>query len=162
MVDRLDTGYSTANFTPATSPSQVAPTSTVSVDTGNNAAGPATVSMPLGLISQSLKNATAITAHAGGGQAAAFQLDYGLSNVTVVATAADSVKLPPAVAGAWCFLRNADGADSMTVFGFGTDTIDSVASATGNAQAAGKGKLYYAVVGTGDGVAGNWVTLLGA
>lgn len=133
------------------------------VDTENTGGvAPQSLALPLGLVSMFNKVAAAVTAHAGGGQASAYQLDYGFSNVTVVATAADSVKLPPCVAGSWCFLRNADGADSMTVFGYGTDTIDSVASATGNAQAAGKGKLYFGVVGTGDGVAGNWVTLLGA
>ena len=102
------------------------------------------------------------TAFAGGGQASATQLGYGINTVTVVATAADSVKLPPAVKGAWCFVKNADAADSTTVFGYGTDTIDGVASATGNAQAAGKGKLYFATSGVGDGAAGTWVSLLGA
>ncbi len=104
----------------------------------------------------------AYTAHAGGGQASATQLGMGLNVVTVVATAADSVKLPPAFAGALVAVVNADSTDSMTVFGYGTDTIDAVASATGNAQAAGKGKLYFGTSGNGDGVAGTWVTLLGA
>lgn len=104
----------------------------------------------------------AVTAFAGGGQASATQLTYGVNVVTVVATAADSVKLPPCFPGATVFIKNADGADSVTVFGFGTDTIDSVASATGNAQAAGKGKLYYGATGDAAGTAGNWVSLLGA
>lgn len=104
----------------------------------------------------------AITARAGGGQANATQLGYGINVVTVVATATDSVKLPAAYPGALCFVRNADAADSTTVFGFGTDTIDGIASATGNAQAAGKGKLYLATTGDGAGTAGTWVTLLGA
>lgn len=107
-------------------------------------------------------SSAAVTAFAGGGQTSATQLGYGSSVVTVVATAADSVKLPASVAGAWVFIRNADSADSVTVFGFGTDTIDAVASATGNAQAAGKGKLYFCTSGDGTGVAGTWVTLLGA
>lgn len=137
----------------------------VPVDTyKTSGAYPQQVGMPVGLLSGFLNlgtGAAAVTAHVGGGQALATQLDYGITNVTVVATAADSVKLPPAVAGAFCFVKNTDS-DSVTVFGYGTDTIDSVASATGNAQAGGKGKLYFAVVGVGDGVAGNWVSLLGA
>jgi hypothetical protein len=104
----------------------------------------------------------ALTARAGGGQTNATQAGYGSNTVTVVATAADSIKLPAAYPGALVYLRNADAADSMTVFGFGTDTIDGVASATGNAQAAGKGKLYFGVTGDGLGTAGTWVTLLGA
>lgn len=104
-----------------------------------------------------------LTALAGGAKAGATQLGYGINTVTVVATAADSALLPYAFPGAMCFVKNADGADSMTVFGKGTDTIDGVATATGNAQAAGKGKLYYGTGGAGDGTdAGTWVTLLGA
>lgn len=104
-----------------------------------------------------------LTALAGGAKAGATQLGYGINTVTVVATAADSVLLPYAFPGAMCFVKNADAADSMTVFGKGTDTIDAVATATGNAQAAGKGKLYYGTAGSGDGTdAGAWVTLLGA
>lgn len=161
-VANQDQGFLTANFTPITSPTQIQPTSTVSVDTG--AAGgssPATVSVPLGLLNQANLTAPAVTAHAGGGQTAATLVGYGVTNVTVCATAANSIKLPPSVVGAWCFLRNVT-ATSMTVYGSGTDTVDSVATATGVAQAGTKGKLYFAVVGTGDGVAGNWVTLLGA
>lgn len=155
-------GYYTANLTIATG-GTFGPTALVAADLQvPNGSSPQTLAIPLGLLSQANNNATGITAHAGGGQTAAYQLDYGISNVTVVATAADSVKLPPCIAGAWCFVKNSDASDSMTVFGYGTDTIDSVASATGNAQAAGKGKLYFGVVGTGTGVAGNWVSLLGA
>lgn len=155
-------GYFTNGLTVATALT-VGPTSLVPCDTQNaNGSSPQSLAVPLGLIGQYVQTATGITAKAGGGQATATQLDYGVSNVTVVVTAADSVKLPPAIVGSWCFVKNSDSTDSMTVFGSGTDTIDSVASATGNAQAAGKGKLYFAVVGTGNGVAGNWVSLLGA
>lgn len=126
-------------------------------------ASPQYASIPIELIGSFIGTGViGATAFAGGGQASATQLAYGINTVTVVATAADSVKLPAAVKGAWCFVKNADAADSMTVFGFGTDTIDAVASATGNAQAAGKGKLYFATSGVGDGAAGTWVSLLGA
>lgn len=161
-VQNQDKGYSTANFNTATA-LLVASTSLVSVDTGNNGgAAAATVALPLGLISQANKTATGITAHAGGTKAAAFQLDYGVSNVSVVGTNADSVLLPPALAGTWCFIKNSDSAQSVTVYGGGTSTIDGVASATGNAQAAGLGKLFFCVSGTGDDVAGEWMSLIGA
>lgn len=162
MVDRPNTGFLTSNFTPVTQPSQILPSSTVSVDTGVSAANPATVSVPLGLIGQAQNVAgAAVVAFAGGGKASATQLGYGFNRLGTVATAADSVLLPYAIAGAWVFIRN-DGAASATVFGRGTDTIDAVATGTGNAQANAKGKLYYAISGVGDGAAGTWVTLLGA
>jgi hypothetical protein len=154
-------GVNTTGLQVAT-PATMAPTMMEQVDTLNpGGSAPQLLAVPLGIISQANRVAAAVTAFAGGGQTSATQLDYGLSNVTVVATGNDSVKLPPCVAGAWCFLRNVT-ATSMTVYGYGTDTIDSVASATGNAQAGTKGKLYFGVVGTGTGVAGNWVSLLGA
>lgn len=86
----------------------------------------------------------AATAHAGGGQANATQLSAGITSVATVATAADSVKLPPGEAGLVCILRNS-AANSMQVFGNGTDTIDAVATATGVAQAAGIDALYYCI-----------------
>lgn len=103
-----------------------------------------------------------LTALAGGGKAGATQLGYGINTLTTVATAANSCLMPYAFPGAMVFVRNG-GAQSSTLFGKGTDTIDGVATGTGNAQAAAKGKLYYGVAGTGDGSdAGAWVTLLGA
>lgn len=161
MVDRLDTGFQTANFTPITSPSQVASTSTVSVDTGNNAAGPATVSVPLGFIGQSQSAAAALTAHAGGTKAAALLIGYGFSNLSVVATAADSILLPPAVAGAWCAVSN-NGAASAQVFGGGTSTIRSVATGTGVALANAKTALFFCTKGVGDDLLGEWQYILTA
>lgn len=156
-------GYYTNNLTIATM-AQLGESQLVPVDTqAPNGSAPQTLAVPIGLLgAQTNVGGIAVTARAGGGQTLATQLDYGISVVTVVATAADSVKLPPAVAGSWCFVRNADAADSMTVFGGGTSTIDGVASATGNAQAAGKGKLYFCTSGSGSDVAGTWVSLLGA
>lgn len=155
-------GFWTPGYTPPLTGVSLSSASRIPVDTGlprgqnpqSGAMIPGTQALPSGQ--------EAITAHAGGGQASATQMGYGVNVVTVVATAADSVKLPPAFPGAFVFVRNADAADSVTVFGFGTDTIDGVASATGNAQAAGKGKLYYGVTGDALGTAGTWVTLLGA
>jgi len=86
-----------------------------------------------------------ITAHAGGTQAAAYQLTKSVSRVTVVATAADSVRLKTMVAGEICVVINSDSTDSMQVFGAGTATINGVATGTGVAQAAGVTAIYIAV-----------------
>lgn len=94
-----------------------------------------------------------LTAHAGGTQAAALQLSATKSyhRVTVCATAADSVKFAASAAGVKHFIRN-DGAAAMQVFGAATETINSVASATGVSQAAGTGVWYVCTT------AGNWTT----
>lgn len=99
-----------------------------------------------------------LTAAAGGTQAAALALSATKSvhRVSTVATAADSVKLPAATAGQVHFVMNSAAANSMQVFGSGTDTINDVATATGVAQAAGKGALYVCVS------AGKWYRALGA
>lgn len=97
---------------------------------------------------------TGITAHAGGTQAAALPLkaDVSFHEVTVCATTADSVKLPAATVGQMHFVKNS-GAASLQVFGSGTNTIDSVATATGVALPAGNGEWYICLV------AGNYIRL---
>lgn len=102
--------------------------------------------------------ADTITAVAGGGQTNATQLAAGHNNVTVVATAADSVKLPLAAPGLRVLVRNS-AANSMQVFGAGTDTINAVATATGVAQAATTSALYYCVTAA---PAGKWFRILSA
>lgn len=92
-----------------------------------------------------------ITAHAGGTQAAAYQLGPALNRVTVVATAGDSVRLPPSAAGRTVTVINADASDAMQVFGFGTDTINGAATATGISQPAGTTFVYNCTT------KGNWV-----
>lgn len=160
-MTRATGGYYTNNLDIAEI-TDIASDQVAAVDTQNpGGSSPQTLAVPLGLLTQAALVATDITALAGGGKAGATPLDYGVSVITVCATAANSALLPPAKEGAWCFVRN-DGAASATVFGYGTDTIDGVATGTGNAQANGKGKLYFGVTGEGDGVAGEWVTLLGA
>lgn len=87
---------------------------------------------------------TAVTAHAGGGQASATPLTQSVNTVGTVATAADSVSLPLAQAGLTVTVFNTS-ATSMQVFGSGTDTINNVATATGVAQAGGVGAQYFAL-----------------
>lgn len=87
----------------------------------------------------------AITAFAGGGQTNAVLLTSQYNRVDTVATAADSVKLPaPTFIGQEVEVMNNAAANSMQVFGSGTDTINGVATATGVAQAAGKFAMYKA------------------
>lgn len=109
-----------------------------------------------------------ITAFAGGGQTSATALTTEINRITTVATAGDSVKLPATTAvpssgpgyavgaqiagpGATVFIIN-HGANSMMVFGAGTDTINDVATATGVSQMANSMVLYTCTS------AGKWYT----
>lgn len=56
-----------------------------------------------------------IVAHAGGGVAAATPLSLGFNSVDTVATAADSLLLPPAIMNAWCWIVN-NGAASTSIY----------------------------------------------
>lgn len=66
---------------------------------------------------------TTITAFAGGGQASAVELNSQFNEVTVAATAGDSVKLPTAAAGLVVIVKN-DGANAIDVFPNTADTIN--------------------------------------
>jgi hypothetical protein len=99
-----------------------------------------------------------ITAYAGGGQTNAVALTATFNNVATVATASDSVKLPLAVAGLWVAVRNGS-ANSLQVFGAGTDTINGVATATGVALATVTSGLYFC---TASAPAGKWFVVKGA
>lgn len=127
---------------------------TAAVYTGGNTAKPVTDDL-------TWRNsvATGITAYAGGGQTNATLLAAGLNEVSTVATAADSVKLPVPVAGLEITVINAHASNSMQVFGSGTDTINGVATATGVAQAAGKTAVYRALTA---GTAAKWFRVLSA
>lgn len=94
--------------------------------------------------------ANSVTAHSGGTQAAGFQLVGAINNVTTVAAAADSVLLPASAAGMSITVTNS-GANSMQVYGNGTDTINGIATATGVAQLPGQTVVYTSAV------AGNWL-----
>lgn len=80
----------------------------------------------------------AITAFAGGGQASAVQLNYRISRVTTVGTAADSVKLPKAVAGMSMIVINAAAANAMTVYPATGEAINALSANTGLSVAANK------------------------
>jgi hypothetical protein len=103
-----------------------------------------------------------LTAAADGLKADATALGYGVNSVTTVAGAADSVLAPYAYPGAVCVINN-DGANALQVFGKGTDTIDGIATGTGNALTNATRGILYGVAGAGDGSdAGAWVSLKGA
>jgi hypothetical protein len=82
-----------------------------------------------------------ITAYPGGAQSNATQLFGQTSRITTVATSGDSVVLPPSQAGLELLVIN-HGANPMQVFGYGTDTIDDIANATGVNQMANSFVLY--------------------
>lgn len=99
--------------------------------------------------------ADGLTAHAGGTQAAALQLAAVINRVATVATAADSVKLPLAVAGAICIIVN-DAANALQAFGAGTDTINDVATATGIPVAGNSVAIFFC---TTSAAAGKWYSI---
>ena len=90
-----------------------------------------------------------ITAFAGGGQGSAVALVGQVNRITVVASAGDSVRLPPSVAGLWVEIVN-KGANPLQVFGAGTDTINGIATATGISQGINTNATYTCTT------AGNW------
>lgn len=85
--------------------------------------------------------ADGLIATPGGGQNGAAALTTELSRVTTVATAGDSVALPPAIPGLTLVVTN-HGANAMQVYGTGTDTINDNASASGVSQMAGSEVIY--------------------
>lgn len=97
-----------------------------------------------------------IVALAGGGLSANTPvLVNGVNEVKTVASASDSVVLPPAAVGTVVFVANA-GANAMQVFGNGSDTINGTAGSTGLSQASARSALYVAAD------AGQWYRLLSA
>lgn len=92
---------------------------------------------------------TALTAHAGGTQAAALALSAtkNMHHITICATNADSVIMPAATVGQVHWIKNM-GAATLQIFGALLETIDDVTSATGVALETGKGcVLFCPVVG---------------
>jgi hypothetical protein len=79
-----------------------------------------------------------LTAHAGGGQGSATQITAMNARVTTVATAADSVALPPSANGLIIYVTNAAAANSMNVFPQSGESINALSANTALAVAAGK------------------------
>lgn len=93
-----------------------------------------------------------ITATAGGGQGAAFQLTAQINRVSVVATTGDSVKLPPSVAGLTIAVLNS-GANSLNIFPSTGDAINALAVNAAFALAAAGSTTYFICY-----TAGQWFT----
>jgi hypothetical protein len=87
-----------------------------------------------------------LTAFAGGGQSSAVQLTYHTSRVTTVGTAADSVKLPKAIAGRMVTVINAAAANSMNVYPSSGEVINIAAADAALAVAAGKTVTFHSAV----------------
>ena len=97
-----------------------------------------------------------ITAFAGGGQASAVLLSAMVNRLTTVATAADSVKLPPAIMGASISVFNDAAANSANVFPAVGETINALAANVAFALAAGKNVCFESAVN------GKWHAILSA
>lgn len=82
---------------------------------------------------------TGITATAGGGQANAVPLrEQGINKVNTVATAADSVRLPQAIAGKSLDGVNAAAANAMNLYPDPGSTINALAADAALSIVAGK------------------------
>jgi len=97
-----------------------------------------------------------ITAFAGGGQTSAVQLTQAVSRVTTVASAADSVKLPPAVPGVSLVVVNAAAANSMNVFPSSGHAVNALSADAAFAMAANTTALFVCAV------AGTWNAIVTA
>jgi hypothetical protein len=89
----------------------------------------------------------ALTALAGGGQTGATQLNPGFNNVTVVATAGDSVLLPANVLGNTVTVTNAS-TNSLNVFPATGDTINALSANADLAVAAGATTVFTGMTAT--------------
>lgn len=103
---------------------------------------------------------TPIVAAPGGTQAKAIAITpgFGLHIISTVASGNDSVKMERLATGSQyvTFVYNQAASNSAQLYGQGTDTIDGVATATGVAIAAGRGRILIDVA------AGQWISFYGA
>lgn len=91
-----------------------------------------------------------VTATPAGTQATSLLVNAANVNITVVATAADGIRLPPALVGMEISVVNSDAADAAQIFASGSDTINATAGATGVSLAAGAAVIFRCIK------AGNW------
>lgn len=91
-------------------------------------------------------SANALTAHSGGGQGSALALTKAINRVTTVAVAADSVKLPAALAGKSVVVINAAAANAMDCFPASGDAINALAANTALSIVANKTVIFFCAV----------------
>lgn len=108
-----------------------------------------TMTNPSGFIYES--SVDSVVAFAGGGQGSATVLTAQTVRVITVATAGDSVRLPASRPGLELMVINS-GANSMQVYGSGSDVIDAVATAIGVSHMPSSLVIYTCVT------AGSWFT----
>lgn len=101
-------------------------------------------------VTDALVSSQSVVATPSGTQATSILLNAAQVNITAVATAADGVKLPPAIAGMEISIVNSDAADAAQVFASGSDTMNATAGATGLSLAAGAAVIYRCIK------TGNW------
>lgn len=96
-----------------------------------------------------LSLSTALTAHAGGGQGSALALPSEYNEVTVAASAGDSVKLPVAVAGVHqrVVVKN-NGASAIDVFPATGDSINTLSANTAIRIVPGDSKAFVSIDST--------------
>lgn len=90
---------------------------------------------------------TGLTAHAGGGQGSALVLTGDYNNITVVATAGDSVKLPTPILGSEVIVEN-NGANDLAVFPVTGGTINGAAANASLTIPAGGRKIFIGLSAT--------------
>ncbi len=100
--------------------------------------------------------ANSLTAHAGGGQGSALALTKSINQIKTVATAGDSVKLPPAVAGWQVVVINAAAANSLDCFSSSGDQINALLPDDAFAIDANKVAMFFCAVN------GTWESILTA
>jgi hypothetical protein len=105
---------------------------------------------------QYLQTDDSVTAKAGGGQATAYPINFMTTRVTTVASAADSLRLPPSSGGLFLTVANAAGVNAMNVFPAAGESINALGANTAFSIAAGKACFFVATS------KGQWHTVLSA
>jgi hypothetical protein len=108
--------------------------STTNVNIGSAVSGATSNTTVNGFLVNSI---SAAVAAAGANQANATALVSNINNVTVVATNADGVRLPTAIAGIRILIRNSDAADTLKIYPATGDQIDALGTNASYSLAAG-------------------------
>jgi hypothetical protein len=99
--------------------------STTAINIGSAVSGATSTTTMNGLVIDSI---SAAVSAAGATQATATALVSNINNVTVMAAAADGVRLPTAVAGMRILVRNSDAADALKIYPATGGTINALAA----------------------------------
>lgn len=108
------------------------------------------------LVDETNTVAGALTASTSSDQAGGYAITADFSVFDTVGTAGDSARLPPALPGRSCVIKNNAAANSMDIFPASGDSINAVSADGAYALAVTKSVLLFCVV------KGKWHTLLTA